>query len=139
MSLYLDCDHILLFTSAGSPETTTLSVVRVNDTSEEGDVDMTVEEIFNPGAGGILKEEEEEEEQMEVVPTQINGNPKVQSLEGAIPLLALDQEEIEKIEHALQAEQAGQFFNNILPQEAGLDDLLDPELTGGSYDNNLII
>ena len=47
-------------------------------------------------------------------------------------LAQLDQEEILKIEHALQAE-AGQFFNNSLPLEAGLDDLLDPELTGGLF------
>ena len=53
------------------------------------------------------------------------------------PLLDLDQEEIEKIEHALQSEQARQIldgsFGGILSQNAApeLDDLLDPELTGG--------
>lgn len=67
---------------------------------------------------------------------QVNGDAKVvvktaePVLETTDPLMDLDQEEILKIEHALQAE-AGQFFNNSLPLEAGLDDLLDPELTGG--------
>ena len=75
---------------------------------------------------------------------QINGNVKAglkiseQVLETADPLLALDQEEIEKIEHALQAE-AGAFFNNILPPEAGLDELLDPELTGGKPYNLYLV
>lgn len=101
------------------------------------DVNMTVEEIYNPVSGGVLKEEPEEPMETDQEVVQVNGNAKAvlkineHGLETADPLLALDQEEIEKIEHALQAEQAGQFFGNILPQEAGLDDILDPELTGG--------
>ncbi len=63
-------------------------------------------------------------------------------LEGVVdPLLDLDQEEIEKIEHALQSEQARQLlgatFGGILGQgtdaEAALDVLLDPDLTGGCF------
>ena len=59
----------------------------------------------------------------EPIVVQVNGG--VTNLEAPDPLLALDQDEIEKIEYALQAEQAGQLFN------AELEDLLDPELTGG--------
>ena len=58
-------------------------------------------------------------------------------------LLALDQEEIEKIEHALQSEQARQLLlSGILGQgteaEAALNDLLDPDLTGGCIKFNSI-
>lgn len=123
----------------GSQENTTLSVVRVNEAAGDSstDVNMTVEEIYNPVASSVLKVEPEEPMEIEHEIAQVNGTAKgvlklnEHGLETADPLLALDQEEIEKIEHALQAEQAGQFFGNILPQEAGLDDLLDPELTGG--------
>ncbi len=133
----------LLFSA--SQENTTLSVVRVNEAAGDNstDVNMTVEEIYNPVTSSILKgnqEEEMEAEDQEVA--QVNGNAKVVAktaepvLETTDPLMDLDQEEILKIEHALQAE-AGQFFNNSLPLEAGLDDLLDPELTGG-YINTML-
>lgn len=80
----------------------------------DSDVNMTVEEILNPSTT-LMK---------------ANGVPVTkqtdQSLENLDPLLeTLDKEDFEKIEHALQAEQAGQLF------DAGLEDLLDPELTGG--------
>jgi hypothetical protein len=127
---------------SGSQENTTLSVVRVNDVAGDSstDVNITVEEDFNPVSSPVLKENEEELMETDQEIAQVNGNvkavPKIseQVLETTDPLLALDQEEIEKIEHALQAE-AGAFFNNILPPEAGLDDLLDPELTGGLPNN----
>lgn len=124
-----------------SQENTTLSVVRVNEGSGDNstDVNMTVEEI----SGSVLKGTQEEPMETDEEITQINGGEKAemkstdQAVEPTDPLLTLDQEEIEKIEHALQAE-AGQFFGNILPQEAGLDDLLDPELTGGKLDRTLV-
>jgi hypothetical protein len=127
---------------SGSQENTTLSVVRVNDSAGDSstDVNITVEEDFNPVSSPVLKENQEELMETDQEIAQVNGNvkagPKIseQVLETTDPLLALDQEEIEKIEHALQAE-AGAFFNNILPPEAGLDELLDPELTGGSPNN----
>lgn len=81
------------------------------------DVNLTVEEIFNPVQIQPAKVENEP------IVVQVNGG--VTNLEAPDPLLALDQDEIEKIEYALQAEQAGQLFN------AELEDLLDPELTGG--------
>ena len=69
-----------------------------------------------------------------------------QNLDVPVPLLDLDQEEIEKIEHALQSEQARQIlgggFGGILGPsgtEAELDDLLDPELTGGYYHDQCLI
>lgn len=97
-----------------------------------------MEEDFNPVSSSLLKGNEEEPMETDQEIAQVNESVKTgqkiseQVLETTDPLLALDQEEIEKIEHALQAE-AGAFFNNILPPEAGLDDLLDPELTGGLY------
>ena len=115
-----------------SQENTTLSVVRVNDTAGDSstDVNMTVEEIYNPVASSLLKGNLETDQEV----AQVNGKAKAAEhvLETTDPLMDLDQEEILKIEHALQAE-AGQFFNNSLPLEAGLDDLLDPELTGGLF------
>lgn len=142
-SNFLVSHHILegnpvfinLFKFSGSQENTTLSVVRVNDTAGDSstDVNITVEEDFNPVSSSILKEDEEQLMETDQDIAQVNGNVKAglkiseQALETTDPLLALDQEEIEKIEHALQAE----AFYNILPPEAGLDDLLDPELTGG--------
>ena len=122
---------VFLFFSA-SQENTTLSVVRVNDTAGDSstDVNMTVEEIYNPVASSLLKGNLETDQEV----AQVNGKAKAAEhvLETTDPLMDLDQEEILKIEHALQAE-AGQFFNNSLPLEAGLDDLLDPELTGGLF------
>lgn len=112
----------------------------MNDSfSESGtDINMTVEEIYNPSHVSATEEETSNQEQAED-PLELKENetyklePRVpdQGIEATDPLLNLDQEEIEKIAHALQEEQAGSLFGNILPQEAGLDDLLDPELTGG--------
>ena len=138
-----------------SHENTTLSVVRVNDDlgGSNTDVNLTVEEIFNP-TNTVLKESSTEQDYQEKLGisttevTKMNGEknghsddaiPKIgdSHLDAPDPLLNLDQEEIEKIEHALQSEQARQIlgvgFSSILGQgaEAELDDLLDPELTGG--------
>lgn len=102
-----------------APETnTTLTVVKVNEANggSNSDVNMTVEEIHNPAikTNGISTEPAEHHSEHHIDPVD--------------PILAnLDKESVEKIEHALQAEQAGglQLF------DAGLEDLLDPELTGG--------
>ena len=82
------------------------------------DVNMTVEEIFSPVHSSPVKMGNEQTSTV-----QVNGNAN--NPEAPDPLLDLDQEEIEKIEHALQAEQSGQLFS------AELEDLLDPDLTGG--------
>jgi hypothetical protein len=78
---------------------------------------MTVEEIFSPVHSSPVKLKTER------ASSQVNGS--INNPEAPDPLLDLDQEEIEKIEHALQAEQSGQLFS------AELEDLLDPDLTGG--------
>lgn len=118
-------------------------MVRVNDTSGENstDVNMTVEEIYNPshGSASVSEEKCENEEQCDEIDEKEDESFKLearvpdQGIETTDPLLNLDQEEIEKIAHALQEEQVGSLFGNILPQEAGLEDLLDPELTGGIF------
>ena len=113
---------LLLYLSivTGNQESATLSVVRVNESEGDNstDVNMTVEEIFSPVHPSPVKSENER-----ATTIQVNGN--VNNSEAPDPLLDLDQEEIEKIEHALQAEQSGQLFT------AELEDLLDPDLTGG--------
>ena len=77
---------------------------------------MTVEEILNP-------------------PIKTNGIPS-EHLDHVDPLLAtLDKESVEKIEHALQAEHAGGLVQRF---DAGLEDLLDPELTGGKSKINFV-
>lgn len=141
-NISVDQETLQLLTSQ---ENTTLSVVRVNEAAGDNstDVNITVEEDFNPGSSSILQGNEEDLMETDQEIAQVNGNAKTglkiseQVLETTDPLLALDQEEIEKIEHALQAE-AGAFFNNILPPEAGLDDLLDPELTGEPDDTEAV-
>jgi len=111
---------LLLYLSivTGNQENASLSVVRVNESEGDNstDVNMTVEEIFSPVHPSPVKSVNER-----ATTIQVNGN--VNNSEA--PLLDLDQEEIEKIEHALQAEQSGQLFT------AELEDLLDPDLTGG--------
>ena len=145
------------FLDKASKENTTLSVVRVNEDSggDDNDVNMTVEEIYNPSTSSVLKENSAEIKQLvqdqsnllENVAIKMNGKIGIEKTDHAsdpvtmdvpVPLLDLDQEEIEKIEHALQSEQARQIlgggFGGILGpngSEAELDDLLDPELTGG--------
>jgi len=148
---------LTIFPIKASKENTTLSVVRVNDDSggDNNDVNLTVEEIYNPSTNSVLKENSAETKQIvqdqsnssENVAIKMNGKIGVEKTDPAsdtvaldvpVPLLDLDQEEIEKIEHALQSEQARQIlgggFGGILgptSSEAELDDLLDPELTGG--------
>lgn len=126
------------FSQIATQENTTLSVVRVNDNSNDNstDVNMTVEEIYNPGAVALTEEDSVNQEPTTVDAKDtenLDARVSDQGIEPTDPLLNLDQEEIEKIAHALQEEQVGHLFGNILPQEAGLDDLLDPELTGGNF------
>lgn len=104
-----------VFVSASQEGNTSVSVVRVNETGggSSSDINMTVEEIMNPSST-LLKANR--------VAKQAGDHNNIENLG---PLLDLDKEDFEKIEYALQAEQAGQFFS------AELEDLLDPELTGG--------
>ncbi len=109
-SLYL----LLIYFTASQEGNSSVSVVRVNETGggSSSDINMTVEEIMNPSST-LLKANR--------VTKQADHN----NIENLGTLLDLDKEDFEKIEYALQAEQAGQFFS------AELEDLLDPELTGG--------
>lgn len=110
------------FFTASQEGNTSVSVVRVNETGggSSSDINMTVEEIMNPSST-LLKANR--------VTKQADHN----NIENLGTLLDLDKEDFEKIEYALQAEQAGQFFS------AELEDLLDPELTGGKTTIYIII
>lgn len=155
--LYQNANFSISLIPKASKENTTLSVVRVNDDSggDNTDVNLTVEEIYNPSTNSVLKENSADTKQLtqdqsslsENAAIKMNGKIGIEKTDHAsdpvpldvpVPLLDLDQEEIEKIEHALQSEQARQIlgggFGGILGptgSEAELDDLLDPELTGG--------
>ena len=82
----------MLFLLTANQENGTLSVVRVNesvDGDSSTDVNLTVEEIYNPVQSSPIKGEP--------IAVQVNGG--VVNLEAPDPLLDLDQEEIEKIYH----------------------------------------
>ena len=154
---------------AVSQENTTLSVVRVNDDCGENntDVNLTVEGIYTPtkkivperGAETHPGKESNGEnsdgavhcisDSIKALSSEEEGPVKhvEQSLETPDPLLDLDQEEIEKIEHALQSEQARQILSGAISgilgqnnsEAAVLDDLLDPALTGGIINKTYLI